>query len=85
MSYTIQFKPAALRQLEKVPRNLQKRIASKIEALRDEPFPTGCKKLFGEPDTWRVPIGHYRAIYRVHRKVLLILVITIGHRRDVYR
>ena len=85
MSYTIQFKPAALRQLEKLPRNLQKRIASKIEALRDEPFPSGCKKLFGEPDTWRVRIGNYRAIYRVHRKVLLILVITIGHRRDVYR
>ena len=85
MSYTIQFKPAALRQLEKLPRNLQKRIASKIEALRDEPFPSGCKKLFGEPDTWRVRIGNYRAIYRVHRGVLLILVITIGHRRDVYR
>jgi mRNA interferase RelE/StbE len=85
LSYTIQFKPAALRQLEKLPRNLQKRIASKIEALRDEPFPSGCKKLFGEPDTWRVRIGNYRAIYRVHRKVLLILVITIGHRRDVYR
>jgi mRNA interferase RelE/StbE len=85
LGYTIQFKPAALRQLEKLPRNLQKRIASRIEALHDDPFPSGCKKLFGESDTWRVRIGNYRVIYRVHRDVLLILVITIGHRRDVYR
>jgi mRNA interferase RelE/StbE len=85
MAYAIQFKPAALRQLEKLPRGPQKRIASKIQALRDDPFPSGCKKLFGEPDTWRVRVGDYRVIYRVHRGVLLILVVNIGHRRDVYR
>lgn len=85
MAYAIQFKPTALRQLEKLSRDLQKRIASKVQALRDEPFPPGCKKLFGETDTWRVRIGDYRIIYRVHRNVLLILVINIGHRRDVYR
>jgi len=85
MAYAIQFKPAALRQLENLPRDLQKRIASKIHALRDEPFPPGCRKLFGEPDTWRVRVGDHRVIYQVHRGALLILVITIGHRRDVYR
>ena len=85
MAYAIQFKPAALRQLEKLPRDLQKRIASKIQALRNDPFPSGCKKLFGESDTWRVRVGDYRVIYRVRRGVLLILVINIGHRRDVYR
>jgi mRNA interferase RelE/StbE len=85
MAYAIQFKPAALRQLEKLHRDLQKRIAWKIQALRHEPFPSGCKKLLGEPDTWRLRIGDYRVIYRVHRSVLLILVINIGHRRDVYR
>jgi mRNA interferase RelE/StbE len=85
MAYAIQFKPAALRQFEKLPRDPQKRIASKIQRLRDDPFPSGCKKLFGEPDTWRVRVGDYRVIYRVHRGVLLILVVNIGHRRDVYR
>jgi mRNA interferase RelE/StbE len=85
MAYAIQFKPAALRQLEKLPRDFQKRIASKIQALRHDPFPSGCKKLFGEPDTWRVRVGDYRVIYQVHRSVLLILVINIGHRREVYR
>jgi mRNA interferase RelE/StbE len=85
MAYAIQCKPAALRQLEKLSRDLQKRIASKIQALRNDPFPSGCKKLFGESDNWRVRVGDYRVIYQVHRGVLLILVINIGHRRDVYR
>lgn len=85
MAYAIQFKPAALRQLEKLPRNVQKRIASRVHAFRDDPFPSGCKKLLGEADTWRVRVGDYRVIYRVHRGVLLVLVINIGHRREVYR
>ncbi len=51
MAYTIQFKPAALRNLEKLPREIQQRVASKIQSLRDEPYPSGSKKLFGEPDT----------------------------------
>jgi len=85
MAYTIQFKPAALRQLGKLPRNVQKRMASKVQTLPDDPFPSGCKKLLGEPDTWRVRIGDYRVIYQVRRGILLVLVINIGHRRDVYR
>jgi mRNA interferase RelE/StbE len=85
MAYIIQFKPAALRQLGMLPRNVQKRIASKVQTLRDDPFPSGCKKLLGEPDTWRVRIGDYRVIYQVRRGILLVLVINIGHRQDVYR
>jgi mRNA interferase RelE/StbE len=85
MAYAIQFKPAALRQLEKLPRDVQKRIASRVHALRNDPFPAGCKKLLGEPDTWRVRVGDYRVIYQAHRGVLLVLVINIGHRREVYR
>ncbi|MBZ5572384.1 MAG: type II toxin-antitoxin system RelE/ParE family toxin [Acidobacteriia bacterium] len=85
MAYAIQFKPAALRQLEKLPRPIQNRIAARIEALRDDPFPAGCKKLSGLPDTWRVRAGDYRVIYQVQQRILLILVLTVGHRRDVYR
>jgi hypothetical protein len=47
VAYTIQFKPLALRQLEKLPRDIQKRLAAKIEPLRDEPFPAGC------PGKWK--------------------------------
>jgi mRNA interferase RelE/StbE len=85
MAYAIQFKPAALRQLEKLPRSMRNRVATNIETLADDPFPAGCKKLSGLPDTWRVRIGDYRVIYQVQDEVLLILVLTVGHRRDVYR
>jgi mRNA interferase RelE/StbE len=85
MGYAIQFKPAALRQLEKLPRPVQKRIGVKIETLRNDPFPAGSKKLSGLPDTWRVRVGDYRIVYQVQRAILLILVLVVGHRREVYR
>jgi mRNA interferase RelE/StbE len=85
MPYSIQFKPAAFRQLEKLPRATQKRVAEKIETLRDDPFPVGCKKLSGLPDASRVRIGDYRIVYQVQRSILLILVLAVGHRRELYR
>jgi mRNA interferase RelE/StbE len=53
VAFTIQFKPLALRQLEKLPREAQRRLSAKIEALRDDPFPAGCKKMAAVPDAWR--------------------------------
>ena len=85
MASTIQFKPLALRQLEKLPRETQRRLSTKIEALRDDPFPAGCKKMAAISDAWRIRAGDYRVIYQVHLGVLLVLVLTIGHRREVYR
>jgi len=85
VAYTVQFKPLALRQLEKLPRDAQKRLAAKIEGLRDDPFPAGCKKMAALPDTWRARVGDYRVVYQVHQKILLILVLTVGHRKHVYR
>jgi len=85
MAYSIQFKPAAVRQLEDLPRPIRNRIAVKIEALRDDPFPAGCKKLAALTDTWRVRIGDYRVIYQVQRGISVMLVLTVGHRREVYR
>ena len=85
MAYAIQFKPLAVRQLEELPRDVQKRLAAKLDALRDDPFPPGCRKMAGLPDTWRIRAGDYRMVYQVHRGILLVLVLTVGHRRDVYR
>ena len=85
MAYTIQFKPLALRQLEKLPREAQRRLSAKIEALREDPFPAGCKKMAAIPDAWRIRAGDYRVVYQVHRGVLLVIVLTVGHRKDVYR
>jgi len=85
LAYKIEFKPAALRRLEELPREAQKHIAAKIEALRDNPFPAGCKKLRGEANLWRLRAGDYRVIYQIHSHVLTILIINIGHRREIYR
>jgi mRNA interferase RelE/StbE len=85
VAYTIQFKPLALRQLEKLPREAQKRLSAKIEALRDDPFPPRCKKMADLLDAWRIRVGDYRVVYQVHRGVLMVLVLTVGHRKEVYR
>ena len=85
MAHTIQFKPLALRQLEKLPREAQRRLSSKIDGLRENPFPAGCKKMAGVPDAWRIRAGDYRVVYQVHRGILLVLVLSVGHRREVYR
>jgi mRNA interferase RelE/StbE len=85
VAYTIQFKPLALRQIEKLPRDAQKRLVVKIETLREDPFPPGCRKMEGVAEAWRVRVGDYRVVYQVHHGVLLILVVTVGHRKDVYR
>jgi mRNA interferase RelE/StbE len=85
MAYSIQFKPVALRQLEELPRDTQRRIAAKIEDLREYATPVGSKKLSGLDDTWRIRIGDYRVVYQLRRAVLLVLVLKIGHRREIYR
>ena len=85
MAYTIQFKPLGLRQLEKLSREAQRRLSARIEALRDDPFPVGCKKMAAIPDAWRIRAGDYRVVYQVHRGILLVLVLTVRHRKDVYR
>ncbi|MDX2055276.1 MAG: type II toxin-antitoxin system RelE/ParE family toxin [Polyangiaceae bacterium] len=54
------------------------------DSLADEPRPSGAKKLV-ESDYWRVRVGDYRVVYSIEDSVLVILVIRVGHRRDVYR
>ena len=85
MVYTIRFKPSAVRALGRVPKENQRRIALKIEALAGNPRPHGVEKLRSEDNLYRVRIGDYRGIYQIQQEVLLILVVRIGHKREVYR
>ena len=84
MRYSVDILRSAQKQLKKVNRQEQSRIISAIESLADNPRPEGCRKLSGRP-AWRIRIGAYRVIYEVNDTELFILVVTIGHRRDVYR
>ncbi len=83
--YSIEFTPAALRDLESQPRDSQRRIAKKIDSLAQNPRPAGAVAIKGGAGLLRLRIGTYRVIYKVEDDRLVILVIRIGHRREVYR
>jgi mRNA interferase RelE/StbE len=61
------------------------RLRSAIDDLRENPRPTGCVKLADEPDLYRIRVGDYRIVYQVKDAEVKVLVLSIGHRRDIYR
>ena len=85
MSHRIEFALAAVRQFSKLPRDAQRRIAPYIDALAGQPRPEGAKRLVATEELWRIRVGSYRVVYAVEGARLLVLVVKIGHRRDVYR
>lgn len=85
MRYTVNFRPSARKSLGKLPRRDQVRIVTAAEALSEQPRPTGAKKLVAEENLWRIRVGDYRVIYKIEDGNLLILVLKIAHRKDVYR
>lgn len=85
MRHTIQFKESALRTLEGLDKPIRSRIARRIEALADQPRPADVKVLAGGDGDLRIRVGDYRIVYRVDGKKLIVLIIRIGHRREVYR
>ncbi|SOC58355.1 type II toxin-antitoxin system RelE family toxin [Ornithinimicrobium cerasi] len=85
MTYKIEFSPAAARQLRKLDGSARRRVQAAVELLADEPRPTGAKKLVGGDGEWRVRTGDYRIVYEIDDGVLLVLVLAVGHRRDIYQ
>jgi mRNA interferase RelE/StbE len=84
VAYRIELRPAAVRELKALPRRIQTSIKGRIDALADDPRPRGVKKLSDE-DLYRIRVGNYRVIYQIRDKVLLVVVVKVGHRREVYR
>jgi mRNA interferase RelE/StbE len=85
MAYRIELRPSAFRELAKLERPAQERIAARINSLIREPRPHGASKLKGHENRYRVRSGDYRIIYEVRDDVLLILILRIRHRREAYR
>jgi mRNA interferase RelE/StbE len=85
MTYRIEFRPAAMRELAKLETSTRRRIAATLESLAQTPRPPGVEKLKGHDQRYRVRCGDYRIIYEIEDRVLIILVLRIGHRRQVYR
>jgi len=85
MAYTIKVLDKAERELSKLPKKDSNRIVESIDKLALNPFPMGVKPVKGLKDHFRIRVGNYRLIYQVRQEVLVIVVVRIGHRREVYR
>jgi mRNA interferase RelE/StbE len=85
MSYKIEFSAAAARALRKLTPDAQRRIAPAIDALADDPRHQGVKRLVGGWNEYRIRVGDYRVLYEIEDQTLVVLVVYIGHRREVYR
>jgi len=85
MQYRIEFRPAAVRDLAKLDKPARENIAVKIDDLQQDPRPPGAEVLQGHQKRYRVRVGMYRIIYWVKDSMLLVLVIRIGHRREINR
>ena len=83
--YQLQLLPTAQRELLKLPAKIRVRVADAIRSLQANPRPAGCKKLAGNANYYRIRVGDYRVLYEIRDRVLLVLVIKVGHRREVYR
>ncbi len=85
-SYELRLKASAVKELESIGSKKDRlRILARIEALPDIPRPKGSEKLAGAESAYRIRQGNYRIVYTIDDNILLIEVITVGHRREVYR
>ncbi len=84
MTYETFIERPAQRSLSKIPPTDQDRIIDAIRKLKSDPRPDGVQKLSGR-EAWRIRVGDYRIIYEINDEARSVLVVTLGHRREVYR
>jgi len=82
--YAIDIKPSARKELENLSDRLIARLVPKIDGLAANPRPSGCRKLRGYKDLWRIRVGDYRVVYIVDDDRKMVSVTRVAHRRDVY-
>lgn len=84
MAYRIEVTPRARKDLKALPKRERQRVAEQIDALISDPRPTGCRKLKGREDFYRIRAGDYRVVYQIEDEVLLILIVRVGDRKEIY-
>jgi mRNA interferase RelE/StbE len=82
--HRIEITPSAAKELSRIPRKNLRRIVARIQALADDPRPPGSRKLCAQ-ENYRIRQGDYRVLYQIEDDVLVVYVVKIAHRRDVYR
>ena len=83
--YAVSFRRSAEKDLRKLDATMQHRVLHAVEGLAREPRPSGCRKMQGGEDAFRIRLGDYRIIYTVDDGVKIVAVERIRHRREVYR
>jgi mRNA interferase RelE/StbE len=84
-SYKILIKSSAAKEIESAPKKDRLRIIKRIQDLSSDPRPPGCEKLSGHDDKYRVRQGTYRIVYSISDVSLIVSVVKVGHRKEVYR
>jgi len=82
--YKVEIKRSAVKEIERLPRKEIQIVLDKIKALADDPRPSDCKKLSGQ-EKYRVRCGNYRILYLIEDAILIVYIVKVGHRKDVYR
>lgn len=85
MTFRVEIARRAVKALSALPRREQQRVRAAIDLLADNPRPPGCAAMAGEAHAYRVRVGQYRIVYEVFDDRLVIQVVRVGHRREVYR
>ncbi|GAB4302450.1 MAG: type II toxin-antitoxin system RelE/ParE family toxin [Thiohalomonadaceae bacterium] len=84
-SYRVEWKRSAEKELRKLPREVIPRIIEAVGGLGANPVPQGTRKLVGSDHNYRIRVGDYRIVYSLFQDRLIVEVIRVGHRREVYR
>ena len=85
MKYTVRWDSRTSKTLDRLPGDMHGRILRKLKALQENPRPFGAEKLAGPENLYRVRVGDWRIVYAIRDHELVVIVIRIGHRREVYR
>ena len=83
--YTIRFAPTANRNFDRLPAQIRWRVRAAIDRLAANPRPPGVRKLSGNAADYRIRVGQYRVLYDINDAEILVYIVRIGHRREVYR
>ena len=84
MTYEVSFHKAAAKEFAQLERSVQKRVAKAIDALRSDPYPQSAETLKGSASARRIRVGSYRVVYEVYVDRVLVFVVAVGHRREIY-
>ena len=84
-SYNLQIRRSATKELRALPAQARRAVVARIRKLARDPRPRGVEKLKGPEDTYRVRVGTYRIVYEIRDRALIVTIVKVGHRKDVYR